>query len=60
MAAELLPDELWIEIKPLLPPPPPPSPKGGRPPVCNQAALKGILFIERIEQLVQGADRRSG
>jgi len=47
MAAELLPDELWIEIEPLLPPPPPPSPKGGRPPVDNQAALKGILFVLR-------------
>lgn len=47
MAAELLPEELWIEVKPLLPPPPPPSPRGGRPPVDNQAALRGIIFVLR-------------
>ncbi len=47
MAAELLPEELWIEIKPLLPPPPAPSSKGGRPPVDNKAALKGIIFVLR-------------
>lgn len=47
MAVELLPDELWQEIEPLLPPPPPPSPKGGRPPVDNRAALRGILFVDR-------------
>jgi len=47
MAAELLPEELWIEIKPLLPLPPPPSSKGGRPPVDNKAALKGIIFVLR-------------
>jgi transposase len=47
MAAELLPEDLWNEIEPLLPPPLPPSPKGGRPPVCNKAALKGIIFLLR-------------
>ena len=47
MAVELLPDELWHEIEPLLPPPPPPSPKGGRPPVGHRAALTGILFVLR-------------
>ena len=47
MAKELLPDELWQEIEPLLPPPPPPSPKGGRPPVDNRKALAGILFVNR-------------
>jgi len=46
-AVELLPDELWTEIEPLLPPPPPRSPKGGRPPVCNRAALSGIVFVLR-------------
>ena len=46
-AVELLPDELWNEIEPLLPPPPPPSPKGGRPPVDNRAALRGIIFVDR-------------
>lgn len=47
MAKELLPDELWHEIEPLLPPPPPPSPKGGRPPVDNRKALQGIVFVNR-------------
>src|SRR5215213_9607876 len=47
MAKELLPDELWQEIEPLLPPPPPPSPKGGRPPVDNRKALQGIVFVNR-------------
>ena len=47
MATELLPDELWHEIEPLLPPPPPPSPKGGRPPVDNRKALQGIVFVNR-------------
>jgi|SRR5579862_8782236 len=47
MAAELLPEELWVEIKPLLPPPTPPSSKGGRPPVDNRAALRGIIFVLR-------------
>ncbi len=47
MAVELLPDELWDEVEPLLPPPPPPSPKGGRPPVENRKALAGILFVLR-------------
>ena len=45
MAKELLPDELWHEIEPLLPPPAPPSPKGGRPPVDDRDALRGILFV---------------
>jgi transposase len=47
MATELLPDSLWYEIEPLLPPAPPPSPQGGRPPVDNRAALRGILFVTR-------------
>ena len=45
MATELLPDELWQEIQPLLPPHPPPCPKGGRPPVDDRDALRGILFV---------------
>ena len=45
MAKELLPDELWHEIEPLLPPRPPPSPRGGRPPVDDRDALGGILFV---------------
>lgn len=47
MATELLPDAFWHEIQSLLPPAPPPSPKGGRPPVDNRAALRGILFVLR-------------
>lgn len=46
MAVELLPDELWNQIEPLLPPPRR-SPKGGRPPVDNRAALRGIIFVDR-------------
>ena len=46
-ATDLLPDELWDEIEPLLPPPPPPSPKGGRPPVEHRKALSGILHVLR-------------
>src|SRR3954464_12064489 len=58
MAKELLPDELWQEIEPLLPPRPPPSPRGGRPPggappspggggppVDDRDALRGVLFV---------------
>ena len=44
---QLLPDELWREIEPLLPPRPAPSPKGGRPPVDDRDALRGILFVAR-------------
>jgi len=44
MAREILPSELWERIEPL-PPPPAPKPKGGRPPVPNQNALRGILFV---------------
>lgn len=47
MAKELLPDELWHEIEPLLPPRPAPSTKGGRPPVDDRDALRGILFVLR-------------
>jgi transposase len=43
--AELVSDELWNQIEPLLPPLPPPSPKGGRPPVEHRSALTGIVFV---------------
>lgn len=46
MATELLDDELWGIIQPLLPPRPP-RPKGGRPPADDRACLTGILFILR-------------
>jgi transposase len=43
--AELVSDELWKQIEPLLPPVPSPSPKGGRPRVENREALAGIVFV---------------
>ena len=47
MATELLPDALWEEVEPLLPPRPGPSPKGGRPPVDDRAAVQGTLYVDR-------------
>jgi len=44
MAKELVTDELWEIVEPLLPPEPP-KPKGGRPRVPNRAALTGIVFV---------------
>ena len=46
MARELLPEELWELIAPLLPPEPP-KPKGGRPRVPDRKALIGIIFVLR-------------
>jgi transposase len=43
--AELLWDELWEQIEPLLPREPEPSPKGGRPRVTNRQALTGVVFV---------------
>jgi transposase len=44
MAKELVSDELWAVIQPLLPPPKP-KPKGGRPPLPDRKVLTGILFV---------------
>src|SRR4051812_39559279 len=44
MARQILSDELWEIIEPLLPPEPA-KPKGGRPRVPNRAALTGIIFV---------------
>jgi transposase len=44
MAKELVSDELWEVIEPLLPEEPP-KPKGGRPRIDDRAALTGILFV---------------
>jgi transposase len=44
MAKELVTDELWEIIEPLLPPEPP-KPQGGRPRVDDRAALSGIIFV---------------
>ncbi len=44
MAKELVSDELWEVIEPLLPEEPL-KPKGGRPRIDDRAALAGILFV---------------
>jgi transposase len=44
MPKELVSDELWEVIEPLLPPEPP-KPQGGRPRVEDRAALSGIIFV---------------
>jgi len=44
MAKELVTDELWEVVEPLLPEEPP-KPKGGRPRIDDRAALSGILFV---------------
>jgi transposase len=44
MAKELVTDELWETIEPLLPTEPP-KPQGGRPRIDDRAALTGIVFV---------------
>src|SRR5918993_5915883 len=44
MSKELVSDELWEIIEPLLPEEPP-KPKGGRPRIDDRAALAGIVFV---------------
>jgi transposase len=44
MSNELVSDDLWEIIEPLLPEEPP-KPKGGRPRVDDRAALTGIVFV---------------
>ena len=44
MAKELVTDELWEVIEPLLPKEAP-KPNGGRPRVDDRATLTGILFV---------------
>ena len=44
MAKQLVSDELWAAIEPLLPPEPP-KPHGGRPRLDDRKALTGILFV---------------
>ena len=41
---QLVSDELWATVEPLLPPEPP-KPKGGRPRIPARACLTGILFV---------------
>jgi transposase len=63
MAKELVPDELWNTLEPLLPEEPP-KPKGGRPRVDDRAALSGIIFVLKSaipwEMLPQEMGRSSG
>jgi hypothetical protein len=42
MAEQLVPDEVWAAIQPLLPAKPP-HPKGGRPWIEDRAVLGGII-----------------
>jgi transposase len=44
MSSQLVTDELWNEVAPLLPVKGP-KPKGGRPPVHDRKCLAGILFV---------------
>ena len=44
MAKQLITDDLWAVIKPLLPPEPE-KPRGGRPRVPDRDVLRGILFV---------------
>ena len=44
MAKELVTDQLWEMIEPLLPEEPP-KPKGGRPRIDVRTALTGVLFV---------------
>jgi transposase len=46
MTKELLPDELWAEVQPLLPPHVA-CPKGGRPRADDRDCLLGIVFVLR-------------
>jgi transposase len=46
MAYQLVSDELWEQIEPLLPRERP-KPKGGRPRVPDRACLAGIVFVLR-------------
>ena len=44
MAKQLISDELWAVVEPLLPPEPEKS-KGGRPRIPKRDVLRGILFV---------------
>src|SRR3982751_737571 len=44
MAKELVTDELWAAVEPLLPEEPP-KPNGGRPRIDDRKVLTGILFV---------------
>ena len=45
MSHASLPEELWLEIEPLLPPDEAPGPQGGRPRALNKIVMQGIYFV---------------
>lgn len=47
MAKELVPEDLWRAVEPLLPRPKPRTAAGGRPPIDHRSALRGIIFVLR-------------
>src|SRR5215203_6112855 len=59
MSKELVSDELWQIVEPLLPPEPP-KPKGGRPRVDNRAALTGIVFVLKSDILWEMLPKEMG
>ena len=59
MAYELLPDELWNEVEPLLPAHSP-HPKGGHPWSDDRRALLGIIFVLRTSTPWQLIPREMG
>src|SRR5215212_7641289 len=46
MAEQLIPDEVWAAVQPLLPAKPP-HPKGGRPWIEDRAVLGGLIYVLR-------------
>src|SRR5215212_9392604 len=46
MAEQLVPDQIWDAIAPLLPAHPP-HPKGGRPWISDRAVLGGLIYVLR-------------
>lgn len=44
MGKQLVSDELWAMVEPVIPARAP-RPKGGRPPISNRAVLTGIVFV---------------
>ena len=59
MASPLITDEIWEQIKTLLPVPPA-HPSGGRPPVGDREALTGILFVLKTGILWEDLPREMG
>jgi transposase len=45
MANTSMPEGLWLEVEPLLPADKQPGKRGGRPPVANKIAMRGIFFV---------------